>query len=111
MSAITEIPAKTPKPMGRTWIDFPGITNGAGLEAAADEDALSAAEVPPPVVGVPVDDASFAEARPAALDVLATVELATEVASDEAEVDAAELETSLAAVAVDTAEKVTELAP
>lgn len=43
MRAMTEIPAKTPKPIGRTEIFFPGSANGASLGSADS----AAAEVPP----------------------------------------------------------------
>ncbi len=48
ISAITEMPAKTPNPMGNTCSFFPGMANGAG-----DVLAFSAAAVP--------DDAAPAE--------------------------------------------------
>lgn len=49
INAITEIPAKTPSPIGRTDSFFPGIWNDASLEEAAeDADVVeSAADVPP----------------------------------------------------------------
>ena len=62
MSAITEIPAKTARPIGSTDSCFPGIWNGAAvLEVAvsacdvpdgpADEFATGALEFPPTAVG------------------------------------------------------------
>lgn len=42
MRAITEIPAKTANPMGKTESVVPGSLNGGGLDDAAE----SAAEVP-----------------------------------------------------------------
>jgi len=55
MRAITEIPANTPRPMGRTESFFPGIVNPAWEEALAaaaetDEDAAAAAASSPPDV-------------------------------------------------------------
>ena len=83
------------------------MTNGAALVAEADaDDALSAAEVPPAVVGVPV-----ADARPAALDEDETAEAAVAAVLLADEESAVEVASSLAAVAVDTADTATELAP
>ena len=82
------------------------MTNGAALVAEADADALSAAEVPPAVVGVPV-----ADARPATLDEDETAETAVVAVLLSDEEAAVEVASSLAAVAVDTADTATEVTP
>jgi len=56
MRAITEMPANTPRPIGRTDNFLPGISNGAGL----CEDSAAAADPLPFVDGAegarPVDE-------------------------------------------------------
>ena len=47
--AITEIPAKIPRPIGSTEIFFPGIWKGAGEEL--EDEVLSAAEAGELVIG------------------------------------------------------------
>lgn len=47
INAITEIPAKTPRPMGSTDSFLPGRANAA--VAVEDEDTFAAAAVPDPV--------------------------------------------------------------
>jgi len=49
MSAITEIPAKTPNPIGNTWRVFPGMVKPVVLAcaAAAEADDWSAAGLAP----------------------------------------------------------------
>jgi hypothetical protein len=61
--AMTEIPAKTPNPMGNTEIDFPGteialLGEFVACAAIADaDDVLSAAAVPPDAVIVGENEA------------------------------------------------------
>jgi len=73
MRAITEIPAKTPRPIGKTDSFLPGRVNaaaGAALAAAAVPAGLAA---PPETVGTAfTDDTPLAE--PAAFDPGAPVE-------------------------------------
>lgn len=87
ISAITEMPANTPKPIGSTCNFLPGIANGVA-------DALSAAAVPEdaaPAAVTEVLDESVADASSAAdaeeeLEAALAVELADE-ADDEIETD------------------------
>jgi len=37
---MTETPAKTPKPIGNTWICFPGIANAADVPLVLGADAV-----------------------------------------------------------------------
>jgi hypothetical protein len=48
--AITEIPAKIPRPIGRTEIFFPGIWKAAVVGVDEADEALSAAESGVPLV-------------------------------------------------------------
>ena len=92
MSAMTEIPAKTPRPMGNTWSCFPGIWKAAcaAAEAVALDVAvaLSAAAAAAAAVAVLEDEAAAAEAV-AAVPVAAAAEVCA--AAVEAAVAAAAL--------------------
>jgi hypothetical protein len=84
MSAMTEIPAKTARPIGRTESCFPGIWKGGALEAA-----VSDWEVPDGLPEVVVSDGLFG--LPAAFAPVAGVEPgAAEESLDEADAGAEE---------------------
>ena len=76
---------------------------------------MSAADVPSAVVGVPVDDGSFADARPAWFDEVAELSVAVELEEAEessaAEDAAVAVDESAADVAVEIAERGTEVVP
>jgi len=89
---MTEMPAKTPNPMGNTCSFFPGMANGAGdvlaFSAAAVPDDAAPAEVTEVALGVPLeDDASPVDEEAAEVDEeLEAVSLADD-ADNEAETE------------------------
>lgn len=99
IKAITEIPAKTARPIGRTESFWPGSTNAAVLVDA--ESAADVAEV------AADDDAEGFGLPPAAFAGTADDPAADAVADDAA----AELETEAAGLAVETADAATEEGP
>lgn len=117
MRAITEIPAKTPSPIGKTETDLPGTENAllgvfvAWAESADTDDVLSAAAVAD-AVAVGTDEAST-EDKPLTItpelalevevaDEVVTVELATEELVDELEIEVEVLVVAVSVVELDT---------
>jgi len=85
IKAITETPAKTPSPIGRTWIDFPGIANAAVVPVAPGEEAVEEASA----AAADADAASMLEGPRTDTSVGATA--AEELTPEEVAEDAEEL--------------------
>lgn len=84
IKAITEIPANTPKPIGKTWSFLPGKTNGVAEELAAFSAAAVALAEPETVDDPSAPIAEIATA-PAVVTELSAAELAVTEAEEVAE--------------------------
>lgn len=118
MSAITEIPANTPSPIGSTDNFFPGSVNAAVAEfvdcaAAAETDVVESATDDPD--GVDNDTAEAAtDVKPSTMigpdDAADEADAGVEIVDDEADPDDEAADVDTAAVPVTVVKPFTEMA-